>query len=359
MPTLRLSAFFLLVLALPVRAQSIIRHPDPSASIADRWEWAEAEAKTRCAKGCWIAYSFHRMMESSSFTGWWSDEKAGAPTLQSLVYGREVEPLPDRTRKTRNAPSQKVRKEVALLFRYDSGGRSLQDINISNISLPTHLDGLPLFWLGRAEQAESIQLLKGHYGRTSGTEPKEDLVSAVGMHDDTKLVLPFLRDVLAGREHEEIREQAVFWIAEADDPAVLPLLEKTVRSDRSQEVREQAVFGISRIETEAADELLIDLARHLDDRETREQAIFWLGQNASKKAVAGLDEIAANDPDVEIQKKAVFAISQLPEDEGIPRLIKIARSHPKAPVRHDAIFWLGESGDPRAVEVLVEIVRGR
>ena len=356
MTTLRICAF-LVLLAVPARAQNVIRHPDPSDPLAERWGWAETEAATRCAKGCWIAYSFHRMMESNSFTGWWSSKKSGRPTLQSLVYGREVEPVPDQRERARNAPSQMVEKEVALLFRYI--GRTLEDINISNISLPAQLDGLPILWLGIAEQGESIRLLKEHYGRTSGTEPKEDLVSAIGMHDETRLVVPFLRDVLETRVHEEIREQAVFWLAEADDPSVLPLLERTVRGDASQEVREAAVFGISRIESNAADELLIDLARNLNDRETREQAIFWLGQKASKKAVENLADIAQNDPDVEIQKKAVFAISQLPEDEGIPRLIKIARTHPKAPVRHDAIFWLGESGDPRAVDVLVEIVRGR
>ena len=353
----RAAAFLLFFVAGSVQAQNIVRHPDPAEPLDDRWEWAAAEAKRSCSKGCWIVYSFHRMMSENSFTGWWSDSDTGTRTLQSLLYGREVEPVPDRTRTRQSESVRKVRKEVALLLRFEKG--VLEDVNASNISLPARLNGLPVIWLGAAQQGESIRLLTELYRRATGTERKEDLVSSIGMHDETKLVVPFLRDVLASDEHEEIREQAVFWLAEADDPSVLSLLERTARGDRSQEVREQAVFGISRIETTAADELLIDLALHLDDRKTREQAIFWLGQNASRKAIEGLDEIAANDPDVEIQKKAVFAISQLPEDEGLPRLIKIARTHPKAPVRHDAIFWLGESGDPRAVDVLVEIVRGR
>jgi HEAT repeat protein len=305
------------------------------------------------------------MMEENSYTGWYSSHRGQNPTFQALVYGREVEPTPDYGEKRggpdsqKRASSQRVMKEVALLFRFDSKGQTLRDVRVSNISLPVDRDGLPLVWLGLSDQPESIRLLRGQYSGTRATEQKEDLVSAVGMHDAADLVLPFLNEVLASKVDDEIREQAVFWLAETKDPSILSLLERTARGDASEDVREQAVFGISRIETEAADELLISLARKLDDRETREQAIFWLGQKASKKAAANLEDIAENDPDIEIQKKAVFAISQLPEDEGIPRLISIAKTHRNAKVRHEAIFWLGDSGDPRAVDVLVQIVRGR
>ena len=349
-----------------LRAQDVVRHPDPSTSLSERWGWAVAESSDVCSQECWIGYSIERMMEVNSYTGWYSSRRTGYPTLQMLVYGRELEPTPTATEKhrstklqDRDGTSQRVRKEVAVLFRFASGGQSLRDVRISNISLPVELDELPLVWLGPADQAESLQLLKEQYASAPITELKEELVGAVGMHDAVGLVTPFLREVLASREHDQVREQAVFWLAENEDPDVLPLLERTARGDTSEDVREQAVFGISRIETDDADEMLIRLARNLDDRETREQAIFWLGQKASERAAANLEDIAENDPDVEIQKKAVFAISELPDDEGIPRLISIATDHRNPKVRHAAIFWLGESGDPRAVDVLVQIVRGR
>ncbi len=358
----------LLISMLPgdLWGQDVIRHPDPAASLTQRWAWATTESRDVCTQGCWIGYGIQRMMEVISYTGWYSSHRTQHPTLQMLVYGREVEPTPAAAEKRRvteihdrNGAAQRILKEVALLFRFGSRGQSLLDVRMSNISLPAELDELPLVWLGRADQPQSLRLLKEQYARAPITELKEDLVGAIGMHDAPDLVVPFLQEVLASKEDDEVREQAVFWLAEAKDSGVLPLLEHTARGDVSEDVREQAVFGISRIETEAADELLINLARNLDDRETREQAIFWLGQRASKKAAANLEDIAENDPDEEIQKKAVFAISQLPDEEGIPRLISIARNHRNAKVRHEAIFWLGESGDPRAVDVLVQIVRGR
>lgn len=347
-------------LSYEVRAQEIILNPDPGAPLAERWAWAMTESGNVCSRGCWIGYGIQRMMDADSYTGWNVGRSDQHPTLQSLIYGREVEPLASRRdERRRTGASKMVLKEVALLFRFDPGDRSLSDIRFSNISLPVNLDGLPLLWLGRAEQSQSIALLKDAFARASMTELKEDLVGAVGMHDADDLVVPFLAQVLAGRDDEVIRSQAAFWLAETRHRDVLPLLERTAGSDVSKDVREQAVFGISRIETAAADDLLIRLARTLDDRETREHAIFWLGQKASKKAAESLEEIAENDPDIEIQKKAVFAISQLQTDEGIPRLINIAKTHRNSKVRHEAIFWLGESGDPRAVDVLVQIIRGR
>lgn len=346
-----------------VRAQEVIRHPDSAAPFVQRWAWGTERAETACPKGCWVGYGIRRIMESNAFIGWHTHLRQ--PTLQMLVYGREVEPPPTTSRAQRAAePSggpatERMLKEVAILFRFAPNGRAIRDLRLSSISLPVQLDGLPLVWLGPADQPESIRLLQNLYARETVAERMENLVSAVGMHDAADLVVPFLKQVLASDAPGEVREQAVFWLAETRHPDVLPLLERTARRDASGEIREQAVFGISRIETDAAEDLLIDLARHLDDRETRQQAVFWLGQKASNEAVAGLEDLAENDPDVEIRKKAVFAIAQLPEDEGIPRLIRIARTHRDARVRHEAIFWLGESGDPRAVDVLAEIVKGR
>lgn len=352
----------LLAALLPtlLHAQPVVRHPDPATPLAERWNWGMQTAKASCQQGCWIGYSIQRWMAPDSYTGWHTDRRSPLPTLQMLVYGREVEPILDRrTVRRRAVVNENVLKEVALLFRLDPNDQTIRDVKISNISLPVDLEGRPLTWLGVSDQVESIPVLEKQYARTESAESKEALVVAVGIHDVGELIAPFLISIVESGEPEDVRKQAVFWLAEADDPKVLPALERTVRRDASDEVRKQAVFGISRIDTPPAEDLLIDLARNLEDHETREQAIFWLGQKASEKAVAGLSEIVENDPDVEIQKKAVFAISQLPEDEGVPRLIDIARTHRNPKVRQNAIFWLGESGDPRAVDVLVEIVRGK
>jgi len=351
------ATLLLAFIASGASAQDVIHHSDAAEPFEERWEWASPASREPCSDGCWIGYGIRRLMAANSHIG--SSGNGQRATLQALVYGREVEPLPSRSNgdtQPAAGPSE-VMKEIAILFRYESG--TLREIDISNISLPVDLEGLPLFWLGIADPSQSIQVLRDEYASTRSTEVKEDLVSAVGIHDADDLVVPFLTEVLESSVHDDVREQSVFWLTEAQHDDALPLLERTARGDDSEDVRDQAVFGVSRIESDEADELLIRLARELEEPETREQAIFWLGQKASARAAESLGDIAENDPDLEIQKKAVFALSQLPTDDGIPRLIRIARTHRSAEVRHDAIFWLGESGDDRAVDELVRIVRGQ
>ncbi len=355
------------VLTCAAQAQPVLRAPQPDEPLETRWKWALQEAGDNCPRGCWIGYGIRQLMERDSYIGSWRSDQDNRPSLQSLLYGREVEPRPDDNRNAaRRAlnhldrqPRQKVMKEIALLFRLDSGGKDLHEITLSNISMAVDLENLPLLWLGTADHTESIAFLDRQYKQAKGISLKEELVSAVGLHRGEKLAAAFLTEVLNSRADGDLREKAVFWLAEQDQSGVLPLLERTARNDADAGVREQAVFGISRIDSEAATERLIDMARHLDNPNTREKAIFWLGQKASQKAAENLEDIAVNDPNVEIQKKAVFAISQLPGDQAVPRLISIARTHKSAPVRNDAIFWLGQTGDERAVDALVEIVRGQ
>ena len=348
----------LLVLAAgttATHAQTIVRHPAPDEALRQRWDWGLQEAERRCPDGCWIGYGIRRRMSEKSYMGSYGHDD-GRPTLQMLIYGREVEPVPDDRPSRRTASSREVEKEIAVLFRVDDG--AVREVNLSNISLSVRLGEQPLLWLGRADQPASLTLIEQQYSLASSVDVKEELVMAVGLHDAEDRVVPFLTDVLTGPGADDVRGQAAFWLAEQEVPGVLPVLERVARRDASEEVREQAVFGLSRIETDDATEVLIDLARHLENRETREQAIFWLGQKASDRAVAGLAAIVEDDPDVEVKKKAVFSLSQLDADEAVPRLISIATTHAHPEVRREAIFWLGQTNDSRAVDALVEIVRG-
>lgn len=355
-------AFLLLALSTaPLFAQTVTLHPEPSQPLEARWTWAEDAARSRCADGCWIGYSVERLMSRDSWIGNFDSGNAARRTLQEAIYGVAPDPseLPRRGgSRSGSGSSEKVLKDIALLFRYGPDGGQTRDLHVTNMTLPARLENLPVLWLGPAEQPQSLAWLRQRFNSTASSGVKKDLVVAVAMHDATDLVVPFLGQILTGRDDDEVRAQAAFWIGQQDHPSGLPMLERAARQDRSEEVRKQAVFAVSQMELEAATDLLIDLARHAEDGDTRHEAVFWLGQRASQKAVEGLDDLAHNDPDTEIQKKAVFALSQLSDGQGVPSMISIARTHRNPNVRKEAIFWLGQTQDPRAVDVLVDIVRG-
>ncbi|MGD2135145.1 MAG: HEAT repeat domain-containing protein [Gemmatimonadales bacterium] len=95
-------------------------------------------------------------------------------------------------------------------------------------------------------------------------------------------------------------------------------------------------------------------------REVREGAVFWVAQQAGAVVTQGLEEIVADeDDDIEVREHAVFAISQLPDEEGVPALIRLVRGHADPRIRRQAVFWLGQSGDPRALDLFEEILTRR
>jgi HEAT repeat protein len=268
---------------------------------------------------------------------------------------RERDDLEEKSR-----PERRVWKEVAILLRYATAAKTgPTQVNMSNFDLPVDLGGLPLVWLGEANDTESLDWLEKTYRASPAKEVKEQLLAAVGIHQDPALTVPILAAVLKSREPEDLRRNATFWLSQQDSKKAYELLLETAKKDRSREVREGAIFGISQMGLEESVDGLIGLAKSADDEEVRKQAIFWLGQKASTKATETLKAMAYEGGETKIQEQAIFALSQLPGKEGVDELIKVAKTHPDAELRKKAIFWLGASGDPRALEVLVEIIKGK
>lgn len=422
-------------------SQTIIKHPNPTDKLDQRWEWALKEAKSSKFKdGIWIGYSIQRLMGENSYMGsFHSPPRTGEIPLEEIIYGANKKPegekiadeqtIKDAAERALNKlerghhPEEKVLKDVAILFQFDKRAsvESIEKIKVSNLSLYIDLDNLPLIWLEKTEDNQSVSLLEKLYKNVNSEDIKEKMVMAVGIHEPSDLNVSFLEKVLNSNDPDDVRENAAFWMGQQDTERALKILLKTAQKDRSEDVRKKAVFGISQIKidgateglvslaeksddeevrekaifwlgqregdnalkflvkiaksdpssdvrekavfaisqmkSEAATDELIDLAYHARENNVRKKAIFWLGQKASKKAVAALEDVVNKDDDAEVQKQAVFALTQLPDHRGVPNLIKIAKTHPSREIRKKAIFWLGQSDDPRALDALVEIMK--
>jgi hypothetical protein len=347
-------SIFILMAATAIFAEdTIIRHPQPSGPLAQRWEWAMNQAGS--GSDFWIGYSIERMMNEDSFIGSFHYPPEERETsLQQLIYGSEAtDDQPqlsddEELRKAaqdalaelqnRDLPKEKVLKEVALLFRIDparSSGAGIEELFISNLSLSVDLESLPLYWLGRAKNLPSITLLQKIFENESLAVLKEEIITAVGIHDESAPVFAFLKQMVNSNEDEDVRENAVFWMGQQNSKEALDFLAATAENDRSRQIREEAVFAISQVELPAATDLLIHLAKTAKVQEIQVEAIFWLGQKASEEAETALEEFAYNHDEYELQKSV----------------------HPHPKIRKEAIFWLSQSDDPRALDTLVEIVQ--
>lgn len=240
-------------------AGQVVRHPDPTRSLAERWDWAFEEA-IRQNTDVWIGYSIERMMRPNSNLMIGSNMsfhnghmKSDGPTLADRLAGRAAMPVPPDDEAVRREAQRwingddegredgpRVPKDIAIVFRYAPNTTRpdvYQSMIIGNVDLDLDLEGQPLLWLGSAEDEESLNWLAQRYRAATTEKQKERLIAAQGVHDAPRQVVPLLQSILQSNEGEEVREAAAHWLGWQHDPAAVRLLDETAHNDRSDEVR--------------------------------------------------------------------------------------------------------------------------
>src|SRR5215813_1760258 len=284
--------------------------------------------------------------------------------------------------------SRRETRNLGVFLLREPNDGAVARVEVYNLDRPREFSGYRVYWLGRARNDESLNLLTALVDERQGAKVSEHATMAVALHDDSRVggilkntvnqssvekartsavfwlgqvggETSFLADLVRkDNESTEVRKQAAFAIGISKDSAALSTLQSLFPSVTHHDVKNQIIFAASINEDkDGAVNFLIDVAGKDTDREARKQAIFWLGQKAGERSLGALkDTLDRPDADTEIQKQAVFAISQRPKDESVPLLIKIAKTHANPAVRKQAIFWLGQTGDERAVDFFKEIL---
>jgi len=363
-------------------ASQVFHHPRPTDKLNERWDWAIQEAKNQDVKdSIWIGYSIKRLMGEYSYISSTSRysfrgyhpflSRMEDETLEKIIYKRDTSPgLSEEEQvklaakialaeiENRRRPGRTVWKDIAVLFKFESRSSQIPEaIRLNNLTLPFDLEGFPLFWLDKTEDEESISLLSGLYKRSIPDQLKKRILSAIGFHGSSELVVPFLDKILKSKEPDSIRGRAASELEDHETEQALKILHETAKNDRSFDVRKNAVNALEDMDLPGATDVLIDIARNTQHTEIRKRAISSLAEKASEKVAATLEDLAYEDDDTEVQKRAVYALEDLPDGQGIPYLIKIAKSHWKKIIRKKAIYCLGDSGDPRALQALIDILK--
>ncbi len=372
----------LLFTAFPILSFSqVYHHPNPTANLTERWGWAMQEAgKLKPKNGFWIGYSIKRLMWEHQYICSTDEHTIASSHFPNFLRGDPLEkilsgkvtytPLSDEEKvrleakralaslEKEDKPRRKVWKEVAILYKFaSSSSRIPETFRAGNLYLPFDPEGLPIFWLDKAEDAQSIPILSEIYESTNRENLKRRVLTVVGFHGTSDQAVSFLEKVLKSKEPDTLRGRAALVLGDQDHERAVKLLHQAAINDRSFEVRRRSVYGLEDVELPSAADALIDIALNCKEGEIRKRAIDCLADIASKKTTAALKDIAYKDGDTDIQKRAVYALEDLPRNEGIPYLIDIAKTHHKVTVRKAAIYCLGDSNDPRALQALIDIIK--
>jgi len=241
--------------------------------------------------------------------------------------------------------------------------------------------------LGVVSAPEAARYLLDAAIRSNGRNSRYALAAAV-FADSIDLAPDLARLARDGTLNRGLRQNAVFWIGDYDDPGATRALHDLASDDAldeevrgaaiialgrddlpdeeiawlrrlyprlSSKLRSNVFLAVSRSDSPRASGWLIDVAANPAESEhTREQAVFWLGQGRAPTAdlVRLYDRLTSS----ALRQHYTFVLSQRRDAEALDKLIDVAEHDRDKSVRRQALFWLGQSKDPRALAYIRDLV---
>src|SRR6266566_6520192 len=219
---------------------TVLRHPDPSQPLAQRWDWARAQARQLNRRMYWVGYQIKRpeWLEHSVYVDRGMEVKGQDITISGRLFGDFQGFLFHGVRLARLTGSNDSEDIVILLgFTTDPSGKvALSHVHVASFYLPMDFRGRTLFWLGDAADAQSLPVVEALFTATSQPELREDVVAAIGIHGSSNLVVPILQRLLTSREPADVRAQAAEWLGFHPTPAAVVGLSAAARNDQAGDV---------------------------------------------------------------------------------------------------------------------------
>lgn len=154
---------------------------------------------------------------------------------------------------------------------------------------------------------------------------------------------------------DELREQAIFWLGQNNDPDNARYLQGLYGKLNNNELKQKVIFSLSQMNTEDNARFIMNIALdESEDIEMRKQALFWAGQQGG--SITDLVALYGRMTNPEMKEQLIFVYSQRQEKAAVDKLVEIARGDSDREMRKKALFWLSQSNDPRVAEILQQII---
>ncbi len=158
-------------------------------------------------------------------------------------------------------------------------------------SSPTELRARAIFWMSQQGNAESATFVRDLYGSLQNAELKERVLFAVAQDPSPESRAWLLARARDTGESVEVRKKALFWAGQAGMSASEAAeLYRTSPDAEMKEQALFVLMQLEEDRGQAVD-VLMDIARNEDDRRLRERAIFWLGQSDDPRVAPFLLEL--------------------------------------------------------------------
>ncbi len=274
-------------------------------------------------------------------------------------------------------------RSLAIFLLRDPASNQITRMEIYNLERKREYSGYPVYWLGRANNEESLNYLRALAAAAPLDMLSERAVLGIALHDDAR-VGGMLKNFVSSSPNQRIRSSAVYWlgqvggeqaflaslvrnesedkklrrsaahaIGESHDRGTVATLQSLYNDVKDPEVRRSVISAVGNSDEEQpAFAFLLGIAKNDADWESRRTAVRQFGRFTRDDVADELMKIYANDANVEVKKSALRSLSETKSAKAQARLMEIARSDQNAELRKTAIRVLSERGEAAVDDLL-------
>src|SRR5689334_8831859 len=162
-------------------------------------------------------------------------------------------------------------RNLAIFLLRDPSGNQITRMEVYNLERKREYSGYPVYWLGRANNEESLNYLRALAAAAPLDMLSERAVLGIALHDDAR-VGGMLKNFISTSPNQRIRSSSVYWLGQVGGETTF--LATLVRSEtEKKEIRRSAAHAIGQSRERGTIPTLQSLYQDVKDAEIRRSVI--------------------------------------------------------------------------------------
>jgi HEAT repeat protein len=247
-------------------------------------------------------------------------------------------------------------RNLAVFLLRDPASNQITRMEVYNLERKREYSGYPVYWLGRANNEESLNYLRALAAAAPLDQLSERAVLGIALHDDSR-VAGMLKSFVSSSPNQRIRSSSVYWLGQVGgEQAFLAALVRNENEEKK--LRRSAAHALGQSRERGVMPTIQGLYDAVKDVEIRHGLISAAGNNNDEQpAFAFLLAVAKNDADWESRRSATRQLGHFSREDAVDELMKIYSTDANTEVKRAALRALAESSSARAHGRVLEVAR--
>jgi len=247
-------------------------------------------------------------------------------------------------------------RNLAVFLLRDATSNQITRMEIYNLERKREYSGYPVYWLGRANNEESLNYLRALAAAAPLDSLSERAVVGIAVHDDAR-VGGMLKTFFNTSQNPRIRSHAVYWLGQVSGEQAF--LVGLVRNEAEEKkIRRSAAYAIGQSHDRGTMATIQSLYENVKDVELRQSIIGAAGSSDEEQlAFPFLLNIAKSDTEWELRRSAVRQLGHFKREDAVDELIKLYNNDTNLEIKRTALRSLAETKSPRAQARLMEVAK--